>query len=70
MAARDRYAVKVECSDCGVTGRVHLSENDYPFMSRVDREIDSVDGEFSASLPDAFSVLVTCKQCGREVKSM
>ncbi len=67
MAARDRYAINVKCPHCKVLGSVYVSENDYPFMSRVDREVDRVEGNFSAEVEAGLKLTVKCKKCGKIV---
>jgi hypothetical protein len=48
MAARDRYSVKLQCTQCNKKGILHLSEDDYPFMKKLRRQVDKVEGAFSA----------------------
>lgn len=65
MATRDRQSREVGCPKCHTKGTVRYSDNDYPFMKRLDREIDSVEGEFSARVLDRSGKLeITCKRCG------
>lgn len=64
MAARDRYEKNVTCPHCNEKGVILISENDYPFMKRLDKCVDSVDGEFEAKVLDDCKVEVTCKKCG------
>jgi hypothetical protein len=49
MGARDRWTYDVTCPDCGATGTVQVSENDYPFMRDLDHQIEKV--------PEGFEVL-------------
>lgn len=45
----DRYTLKVECSDCGKSGKANISENDgWSFMnSGPEREVSSVTEGFT-----------------------
>jgi predicted small lipoprotein YifL len=64
MAARDRYTSRVICPGCGQEGVLHISEDDYPFMSHVNRAVDKVEGKFHAEAPDGVHVVVSCAACG------
>jgi len=64
MAARDRYKIDVICPKCGEKGVLHVSENDYPFMRRLDKAIDSVEGNFSANMLSESDIQLTCGNCG------
>ncbi len=66
MAARDRQFIDIKCPKCAATGVIHYSDNDYPFMRKNDREIDSVEGDFRATLTKEERFAVACKKCGRE----
>lgn len=67
MASRDKFEHTIICPKCGQRGQVHESENDYAFMSKSDRTIDSVDGEFDVSRDGDFSPLsVVCRKCGTQ----
>jgi len=68
MAARDRYKMNLECPPCSNKGEISLSENDYPFMSSRDLEIDDIFGKFSADVKDNRELKVTCLQCGKPAK--
>ena len=65
MAARDRYTRNIECTNCGAKGLLHISENDYPFMKRLDREVDKVIGEFVANMQGDRDIRITCQLCGQ-----
>jgi ribosomal protein S27E len=64
MASRDRYQWTIKCPKCENSGVLHISENDYPFMRRLDRNIDSVEGNFTAKMIDDSDAKVTCANCG------
>lgn len=64
MAARDRYTVDVTCPKCGEKGLLHISENDYPFMRRLDKKIDSIEGNFSGKMSGESDIHLTCGKCG------
>lgn len=63
MAARDRYKTIFKCENCGNEGIVKVSEDDYPFMKKLHREIDGVEGQISAYMNGEFEVKVTCLNC-------
>ena len=67
MAARDRYEKTVSCHQCNEKGVIHISENDYPFMKRLDKSIDSVEGEFDAKISGDTHLEVTCRKCGAPI---
>ena len=64
MAARDRYDVGISCPKCTNTGELHLSENDYPFMKNLGREVDGVEGQFLAEMQGDLDIKITCQLCG------
>ena len=44
--SRERYNIDIMCPKCGAMATARISENDYPFMSKLDREIISVSDNF------------------------
>jgi len=64
MAAKDRYTKAIECPQCKAQGVLHLSENDYPFMRKIGRTLDGIDGDFSAELEDEVKIALKCGSCG------
>ena len=66
MAARDRYTTDIECPNCHEKGTLHISEDDYPFMKKLHRDVDRVEGRFSAGMHDEFKIAVKCRACGNE----
>lgn len=64
MASRDRYINNIVCPKCGETGMLHISENDYPFMRKLDKQVDSVEGNFTAKMSGESDIKVTCGNCG------
>lgn len=64
MAARDKYTINFKCPKCSEKGVLHLSEDDYPFMKRLNREVDDVEGKFSASMDGELDIKVICNACG------
>jgi C4-type Zn-finger protein len=64
MAARDRYDYAVTCPSCGESGRVFVSEDDYPFMKSLNKEIEKIEGKFIAKQIDANTIKITCSVCG------
>lgn len=67
MAARDRYSVPVSCTSCGTAGAVQVSENEYGFMQRQDRQVDQIEGSFDLVVCDDKSLQLRCKTCGQTV---
>lgn len=66
MAARDRYSREIECPNCHQKGTLKISEDDYPFMKKLHRDVDGVVGNFSAEMHDDFKIAVQCKACGNK----
>lgn len=64
MAARDRYTKSIGCNNCGAKGILHISEDDYDFMRKLNREVDKVEGDFFAKMAIDDNIEVTCKTCG------
>lgn len=64
MAARDRYESKILCPGCSQAGALSISEDDHPYMKNPHREVDSIDGEFSASVTDGIKIKIKCNLCG------
>ena len=62
--AREQYEKKVSCPQCHGKGVIFISENDYPFMKKLDKNIDSIEGEFDAKLTIDSRLEVTCRKCG------
>lgn len=63
MAARDRFEVAIACPECKQEGRLHLSEDDHPYIRAPHREVDGVDGAFNAEATDGHKVKLTCTLC-------
>jgi endogenous inhibitor of DNA gyrase (YacG/DUF329 family) len=68
MASKDRYEWEIKCPQCNASGVLHISENDYPFMRKLGRNIDSVEGNFTAEMIDDSNIKVTCGDCGKVLK--
>lgn len=66
MAARDRYTVDIECPNCHEKGRLHISENDYPFMSNLNRNVDQIEGNYTAEMHNEAKIAIKCITCGNE----
>ena len=64
MEARDRYTSRIKCPKCTEEGVLHISENDYPFMKKLRRDVDKVEGNFIATMHGEFEIKITCKTCG------
>ena len=65
MAARDRIEIEITCPQCAQKGQLDVSENDYPFMKKLNRTIDRIQGNFEA-ICVGFSYRITCKACGNK----
>jgi hypothetical protein len=63
MAARDRYTTNITCPDCQQKGKLHLSEDDHPYMTNPHRTVDQIEGDFGAVVKDGIKVLLRCNKC-------
>lgn len=63
MASKDHYSRGISCPKCNKEGVLNISENDYDFMRKNDRQIDSVVGGFSARIVDDTEIEITCYSC-------
>ena len=63
MASRDHFSIKISCPKCGECGVLHVSENDYPFMKKNDRQIVSIDGNFTATMLGDTKSKAICNKC-------
>lgn len=70
MAARDRGSMNLRCPGCGAEGSMSYSENDYPFMKRLDFTVDEISGPFRVGgKVESFSTTdVWCNSCDTKVK--
>jgi hypothetical protein len=66
--ARERYNVSIICPNCGQSGTLKVSENDYPFMRRLDRDVMCTEGEFDATMVSEHDAKIMCKKCEQEFK--
>lgn len=64
MAARDRYQTDVKCPNCGENGTLYISEDDHPYMKKLHRQIDKVEGKFEAVMTNDSDADITCNVCG------
>lgn len=65
---RESYDASIECADCRQSGALRVSENDYPFMRKLNRSIQCAEGDFEAKIVNDSEAIVTCKKCGQEFK--
>lgn len=65
MAERNCYTTAIECSKCGAMGVLHLSEEDQPYIRKLSRRIDTIEGEFEAVMEGNVQIRITCKSCGK-----
>ena len=63
MVERNRYTTFIECAACGAVGRLHLSEDDKPYIRKLSRRIDKIEGAFEAEMEGSVQIRVTCKSC-------
>jgi hypothetical protein len=66
MAPREHYNVNIECSKCGEKGVLEISENDYSFMKKEDREARCATNNFKVSMKDEKTGRAVCKKCDQE----
>lgn len=66
MASRDHFEKKIKCPNCDEKGVLHYSDNDYPGMRNNNRRVDSVEGNFTASMSGDSDIKITCGNCGKE----
>lgn len=64
MASRDRYTTKIKCPKCSGEGFLHISEDDYPFMKKLHRAVDKIEGDFTAAMHGESEIEILCKSCG------
>jgi hypothetical protein len=70
MTARDKWTVRLKCSDCGRSGEASLSQEDgWSFMHDQSTQIDTVSEGFRAvPSKDRRSVDFFCAKCGKAAK--
>ena len=66
--SRERYNVEIDCPECGQTGTLRVSENDYPFMRKLDRDVCVTQGDFEAKMLNENDAEIVCKACGKVFK--
>lgn len=64
--ARERYNASIKCSNCGQEGILRVSENDYAFMRRLDRNVKVTDGSFEAIMANDSDATVKCLECNNK----
>ena len=67
MAGSDRDSYNVNCPQCGQIGVLHVSEDDHPYMRNPHRNVDRIDGNFSATVQQGVEVIAFCKACNRSL---
>ena len=63
MAARDHYTTKITCPNCQQKGKLHISEDDHPYMKNPHRSVDQIEGDFNTDVKDGIEVVLLCNQC-------
>ena len=66
--SRERFSYDVKCDDCGTSGTVDISENDYPFMRTIGRSVDNISEGFKAIEQGDLREKIACTGCGRIVR--
>lgn len=68
--SRERYTISINCPNekCKQKGELELSENDYPFMKSLDRDIDCVKGKFTVKIITDSKIQITCNLCNHIFK--
>jgi ssDNA-binding Zn-finger/Zn-ribbon topoisomerase 1 len=66
--AREWYNASIKCPNCGQSGTLEVSENDYPFMRRLDRNVMCTEGEFNAAMVNDRNANIICKKCEEQFK--
>ncbi|MFT6908732.1 MAG: ribosomal protein S27E [Oleiphilaceae bacterium] len=66
--SRERYSISIECPECGQKGTCRVSENDYPFMKKLDRSISCTDDNFETSMFNDSDAQIICKNCDHKFK--
>jgi predicted RNA-binding Zn-ribbon protein involved in translation (DUF1610 family) len=64
MAARDKYITEILCPNCGEKGALHLSEDNHPYIKKIHRAVDMVEGAFQATIQGDVKVNILCDKCG------
>lgn len=60
MASRDHFCFNFSCPSCGQNGVILFSENDYLFMTRNERRLEKLEGNFSGDMVDDDDAMLTC----------
>jgi len=60
---RDRYTSNIKCPSCHKEGVLHISEDDHPFMKKLYRSADKIDGDFVANMQGEFDIKILCQTC-------
>lgn len=66
MAARDRQKINITCEGCGEKTVLGVSEDDHPYMKRLNRSVDFIEGDFTAKMLNEFDVVIHCNKCGHD----
>ena len=62
--SREHYDIKIKCPNCGQEGEFRVSENDYAFMRKLDRDVTCISGDFETSMINDTKTKIKCKKCG------
>ena len=66
--AREYFDSEIKCPNCQQHGKLKVSENDYPFMKRLARSVESIDGDFKTEMLNDSQAKITCEQCSKEFR--
>ena len=61
--ARERWTTDIKCNGCKTEGTARWSENDYPFMKNLDRQV-YVEGPFTVVEDGKDDYFFKCDGCG------
>mgnify|MGYP003686527035 FL=1 len=64
--SRERYNAEIKCPNCEQQGTLRVSENDYPFMKNLDRNVTVTSGNFEANMINDNDAKIICKSCAAE----
>ena len=66
MATRDESTREIECSKCGNRGEAQTSEDDHPWMTHGNFQIDYISETFSVckSSKRRHEIELKCGECG------
>jgi len=64
--SRECIDIEIKCPECQQDGKLTVSQNDYAFMNRLNRDIESIYGDFKAIMLNNGQAKIICEQCSKE----